>query len=188
MDFRLAPDPRVMTWAPPSGGARSSKSVFATFQGRKLRIQTPKCRCRMFRDGATSSLYLYSDDHEVQQDFLKYVTALEDYCSSLTYLRNCELSSCVRNETSVRLNVWESTEWFDLEGLHVPSPESLNACSCILEFTGCWLSAGQKFGLKWKVVQVKEETPPGKPMEDFLDGDEVFPRWDTGGKCMFLDD
>lgn len=183
MDFRLAPDPRVMTWAPPTG--TRSKSVFATFQGRKLRIQTPKCRCRLFRDSATASLYLYSDGHEVQDDFLMYVKGLEDYCSSLAFLRDSELSSCIRNERSIRLNVWESTEWFDLEGVHVQSPETINGCSCILEFTGCWLSTGQKWGLKWKVMQIKEEEPPAKPSEDFIDDESPIC---TQHECMFLDD
>lgn len=180
----MAPDPRVMTWTSPTG--TKSKSIFATFQGRKLRIQTPACRCRLFRDSSTASLYLYADPTSLHESFWSYVSSLETFCSAIPHMKDLEASSCIRNETSIRLNVWESTEWFDMQGVHVQSPETLAACSCILEFTGCWLSATGKWGLKWKVVQIKEEPVPPKQELQFLDDDDVPPS--LGTECMFLDD
>lgn len=177
----MAPHPSLMTWTPPTGAR--SKSIFATFQGRKVRIQTPPCRCRIFRDSGSASLYIYSDGHPVQDEFWAYVRSLEGYCASLKDVHHLEASSCIRNETSIRLNVWESTDWFDADGRYVQSPESVQCCSCILEFAGCWISTTQKWGLKWKVTQIMEGSLPTD--HDFLDDDDDG-QHETS--CMFLDD
>lgn len=179
MDCRLAPHPSLLTWTPPTGAR--SKAVYATFQGRKLRLQTPLCRCRLFRDSATASLYLYADDIEAHNDFWAYVQSLEEYCLQLVSLRHLEMSSCIRNGTSIRLNVWESTEWFDDEG-KVSDDADVEACRCLLELTGCWISP-QKWGLKWKVVQIKKQAPAATPATS-----PVTTTTTTNVPCLFLDD
>ena len=169
MDFRLAPKPTELAWLAPRGFGKT-KTAAATSGGKKFVIQTPVCGVRMFKDQRSTTLYLSVND-DVRQEFAEFLKAYEEYAAGLPHAAGIELSSCIRN-TSVRLMVWDDAQWFDQGGNFLKDPPtSIDACACILEFGGCWISA-DKWGLKWRVTQVQlcdsSETPaarepPAKP-------------------------
>lgn len=163
MDFRKAPHPSLLTWTPPTGNGKS-KTVHATYQGRKLLFQTPRCRCRIFRDASTS-LYLYFDDTELQAEFKAFVEDMETYASQMMdrFDVHVECSSCIRQGRSMRLNIWENTDWFDRNGMKISSDVPLDGCSCLIELKGCWVSS-RSWGLKWNVLQIKQEEPPARDL------------------------
>lgn len=66
--------------------------------------------------------------------------------------------SCVDTNSpvpGVRLAAFEDTRFFDADGRPHTSPTAITSCSCLLELTGAW-TTDAKWGLRWKVVEVKE--------------------------------
>lgn len=170
-----------MTWTLPTGPG-ATKTIHATFHGKKLRVQTPVCRCKVFKDTASAALYLYFDDSTLHRDFEAYVHDLESFAAEMSCLHHLESRSCLRTShagTSMRFNVWESTQWYDEDGEYLKESPQMRGCSCIVEFRGCWVSQ-TGWGLKWNVVQIKQARPPPpvQPacmiLDDLQDQDDAY--------------
>lgn len=165
MDFRLAPKPSELTWLPPRGIPQKTRTAAATFQGKKLLVQTPECPVRVFRNQGSVTVYLDLTHSEVASDFAIWVESYEDFAAAVHV--DCPAaakSPSIRNG-SLRLMIWEDAQWFDGCGVYLKHPPDgpLATASCILEFQGCWVGA-DKWGLKLRVtqIQVHEGKPPPK--------------------------
>lgn len=176
MNFQVAPQPHELTWTAPKGNGKT-KTASATFGGRRLTIQVPPSHTRVFREQSSTTLYLLLDS-PLHNKFQTFLQGLESHASQFPHATDRDLSSCIRQRPgehpSFRLNVWE-TQWFDQAGVFLKDPPlSFDACSCILEFNGCWVGESS-WGLKWKAIQIKVEdmdgsvAPPPSPEYAFVD-------------------
>lgn len=164
MDFRSV-TPSSLTWSTLSRG----QPVARTPQGGKVVVQTPTCPCRvsmhspgMFR--IDMSLRAHVPIHAA---FMDWVSDIEE--SATEHLRIPKMrSSCVYNG-NLRLMAFSDTLAFDASGSLSADLMSAAACACVVELQGCW-TTDQKWGLRWKVVQVKftHEAPalPPAPGEE----------------------
>lgn len=156
MNFQVFPQPSEFVWSSPKGNGKT-QTASAIREGRRLSLQVPACRTRMFRETASTTLYLCLDT-PIQKDFGAFVKRYEDYISTMEFARERTLSSCIKDtqNTSFRLPVWE-TQWFDQTGTYLKeAPAQVHGCSALLEFQGCWVNATH-YGLKFKVVQIRLE-------------------------------
>jgi hypothetical protein len=154
MDFRQAPHPGELSWLPPTGFGKT-KTAAATYGGKKIVIQTPVCRTRMFKDPRSTTLYLsLSGGNHVHEEFEHFIESLEKHAASLPHAEHLELSSCLRNG-SMRLTAWDDVQWFDHDGMYLKeAPKSIDSCACTVEFGGCWVT-DQKWGLRWSIKQIR---------------------------------
>jgi hypothetical protein len=160
MDFRAAPQPSELTWLAPRGGPTArSKTAAATYNGKKILVQTPECATRMFVDMSSRTLYLQlPGDSDIHADFAQWIQSYEDFAASK--FEGVEVSPSVRNG-SLRLMVWDDTQWFDDSGTFLKDPpKALDKCTCILEFGGAWVSPG-KWGLKFRATQIRAASGGG---------------------------
>lgn len=168
MDFRVAPGPSELTWSAPTGFGKT-KTAGATFGGKKIMVQTPAFKARMFKDPRSTTLYL-SLAGDIGEAFSTFVESYESFAS--TKLEG-ELSSCLRNG-SFRVTAWDDVQWFDAAGVFLKeSPTSLDAVVVAMEFGGCWVSNG-KWGLKWRVQQIKAVSSPATPKPDVSKTEYAF--------------
>jgi hypothetical protein len=176
MNFQLAPKPHEFTWTPPKGNGKT-KTAAATFGGRRISIQVPPSHTRFFREQSSTTLYFVLDS-DIHKKFQTFIENLESHASDFPHATNRELSSCIRQRPgehpSFRLNIWE-TQWFDQSGGYMKDPPmTVEGCSCILEFNGCWVGESS-WGLRWKAVQIQlvdmpeDIKPLPKPQFAFLD-------------------
>lgn len=161
MDFR-AISPSELTWLPARGMGKT-KTAVATLHGKKITIQTPTCPTRMFTDAGSRTLYLKLDDSEVHRHFATWIEALE---AAAPDMNDYEKSPSLRNG-SLRLMVWDDAQWFDASGAFLKDPpKAVGKCTCVLEFGGCWISTGARWGLKFRVSQIQvaaeDPDPPAK--------------------------
>lgn len=157
---RLPPADRFI-WTSPTGNGKT-KTVSATYLGKRVKFQLPPCRCRLFTNQGSHTVYI-TLENEIQSEFRRLVEEYEAYVVSLVNPDGgLELSSSIKSSeqyTSFRLTVWEA-QWFDESGSFLrDAPGSMTVCSCILEFQGAWVGS-TSFGLKFKALQIKAE-PPG---------------------------
>jgi len=156
MDFRLAPSAPELTWLAPRGFGKT-KTAAATYNGKKIVVQTPPCPTRMFKDAGSKTLYMRLDESEVHREFAAWIESYEAHAAPL---HEVEMSPSLRNG-SFRLMVWDDAQWFDAAGTFLKDPPAVvEKCTCIMEFGGCWVSAS-KWGLKWRVTQVQLQDPAG---------------------------
>lgn len=168
MDFRLAPNPCELSWQPPRGIPAKTRTAAATFQGKKLVVQTPECPVRLFRNQGSVTLYLDLTSSEIAKEFGAWVESCE-HAASTVLEEWCPVdakSPSVRNG-SLRLMIWEDAQWFDGAGVYLKEPPDgpIATASCILELQGCWVGTG-KWGLKLRATQIqvqKGKAPPPAP-------------------------
>ena len=172
MDFRQAPRSSELSWVSPKGFGKT-KTAAATYGGKKIVIQTPPCKTRMFKDPRSTTLYL-SLSGNVGEDFREFVESYEKYATGLPHAENIELSSCLRNG-SLRLTAWDDVQWFDTDGTFLKeAPKSIESCMCTVEFGGCWVTE-TKWGLRWSIKHIRlmdtspYAEPRPKPEYAFLD-------------------
>lgn len=172
MDFRQAPCPSELSWLSPTGFGKT-KTAAATYGGKKIVLQTPQCKTRMFKDPRSTTLYL-SLSGSLHQDFEGFIESYEKYAAGLPHAENIEVSSCLRNG-SLRLTAWDDVQWFDTDGIFLKeAPKSIDSCVCTVEFGGCWVTE-QKWGLRWSIKHIRlvETSPYIEPRQNpeyaFLD-------------------
>jgi hypothetical protein len=166
MDFRFAPPASEIRFALPT--RKSSGKTQTASSNVRVSIQTPPCSARLFKDTASSSLYISPEQlsDEMWYYFSSYEAQLDDI------KEDREVASCMRNG-SIRLGIFEDTQWFDVDGtfLGTAPPSEVARCACILEFGGAWMTEA-KCGLRWRVSQVRllrDLPPPPPPPPMFLD-------------------
>jgi hypothetical protein len=161
MDFRVAPLPSELTWSAPVGFGKT-KTAGATFGGKKIVVQTPPFKARMFKDPRSTTLYL-SLAGGTGPAFAKFVESYETFVSENLGLG--EPSSCLRNG-SFRVTAWDDAQWFDCDRTYMKEPPtSLDVVIVSMEFGGCWISGG-KWGLKWRIRQIKLAPSNDGPSND----------------------
>ena len=158
MHVSRIPPAEKYTWTSPKGNGKN-KTVSATYLEKRVKFQVPPCRCRMYTNEGSQSLYL-TLENDIHDKFREVVEEYESYVASLVDPEGVlEISSSIKTSgqyTSFRLTVWE-TQWFDEHASYLRDPpESMTACSCILEFQGAWVGTSS-YGLKFKPLQIKKE-------------------------------
>ena len=160
MHIAKLPEPDKYLWSNPRGNGKT-KTAAATYAGKRIRFQLPPCRCRLFDNQGSHTLYL-TLENTVQKQFeeriLEYETYAATVVSALAGDGPLRLLSSIRSGhvSDFRLSVWE-TEWFDETGTYTSeAPTEMVACSCILEFQGVWIGS-DTYGLKFRPVQIRAE-------------------------------
>ena len=163
MDFR-AVDPGALTW---SMGPRGLPAVRNT-AGAKVIVQTPTCPCRvtvqapgMYRMELQLMPGVASHDA-----FAKWASEVEDSAADAGALAGWKggkrRSSWVFNGTA-RLMAFSDTMAFDADGKLSADLMDAQGCAALIELQGLW-STDAKWGVRWKVSQVKfSKEPPTLP-------------------------
>lgn len=153
MDFRLvSPSDVAWTTATPRGAPRPVDKVV---------VQTPlaPCRVTLARPGMyrVDTAFRHSTVHH---EFAEWVSALEESASENLddWIAGREASSSVFRG-SMRLMVFADTPVFDATGAMSADLMDAAACACLVELQGCW-TTDDKWGLRWKVSQLKFDTAP----------------------------
>lgn len=149
--------------------------------GAKVQVQTPVAACRMvpmvskFSSGWTLDLTFQDSDPVAAAfaDFLEDTMAAAVAWGGVTGVQPADaVTRSFGGGRSLRVTAFSDTLFFDPSGaVTLPSggAQSLGA-SCLLELQGLWTSPA-RWGLRWRVVQVKEapNAPAAAPSFAFLD-------------------
>lgn len=155
MDFRIAPQPAEFAWLSPRGPPNArTRTAAATFQGKKVVVQTPPCTTRLFKDNNTTLYLDLPSDESPHAEFAAWIESFETYASQNVSTGDAAPSPAVRNG-SLRLMLWESCQFFDADGTFLKeAPSAISKCVCVLEFGGLWVT-DRSWGLKLNVTQVQ---------------------------------
>jgi hypothetical protein len=132
-----------------------------------------------------------NDDDDVQTEFLEFLSKLQTSCAEWGGLNHLALSDSVYYARSMyadhrctfRVTAFSDALFFDADASQVQSPAAMAACSCVLQLQGAWTTA-EKWGLRWKVVQVKAAAAPQLPATVATVA-TVAPRPPVAQECMF---
>ena len=169
MDFRRI-DPAAIGW----GGAWYRGQPTARLPGgAKVQVQTPPCACTvrlaqpgMFR--VELALRPEVPSHSAFAEWLGEVERSVEAAAAASpelqqWAAGKSRSTTVYNGT-MRLMAFNDTMAFDREGALSANLMDAAGCACLLELTGCW-STDARWGLRWKIVQIKFDTaPPDLPV------------------------
>lgn len=180
MDFRLVSPPDI-AWSTWSRG----QPVARTAQGGKVVVQTPLCPCRMSLAGAGMyrvELALRPDlpAHAAFADWLSDVEDSAQAAPALAEWRGARRRSTTAYNNSVRLMAFSDTLAFDASGNLSADLMAARGCACILELQGGW-SGEARWGLRWKIVQIKFAEECALPTAPQVDDDEDITTTTTGG-------
>lgn len=186
MDFRSVA-PSSVTWATWSRG----QPVARTRQGGKVVVQTPACACTVSL--ASPGMYriqmMLNGSSPVHAAFCEWLGELEEAAGEAPELASWKASkgrsTCVYNNT-MRLMAFSDTMAFDESGKMSADLMTAKGCACIVELQGCWTS-DSRWGLRWRVVQVKfsKEAPVTMAFVDDDDGDGSGGGNGGGGAAAF---
>lgn len=160
MDFR-AVDPAALTW---DAWYRGQPGARAAGTGAKVTVQTPVAPCRVSLAGSG----MYRIDMRLRPDvaahaaFAEWVGELENAASEAPELaewRQDKARSTSVYNGNFRLMAFSDTLTFDAAGKLSFQLIDAASCACLVELQGCW-STPAKWGLRWKVVQVKFDSSP----------------------------
>jgi len=182
MDFRTV-DPAAIQWATGPRGL----PVARTPAGR-VTVQTPLCACRpSLASAGMYRLELFFLPHVAQHAaFCQWMADVEDAAADKLRFPDKVRSACVYNN-GMRLMAFSDTLAFDASGKLSADLLDAASCSCIIELQGCWTSE-YKWGLRWKIVQLKfgAEAPAFPPAP--TTGDDDVPARPAGEAFAFLED
>ena len=175
-DFRSV-DVSAIRWFP-----QSRKTVPAT----PVRVQVPAAPCTVALAPGRYVLDLVLAAHPAHAAFVDFVRRVEEAAvrearPAVAGLRWCPCLDADSLVPTLRLSAFDDTRFYDAAGGRHAAPEGARACACLLELGGAWTTDGC-WGLRWKVLEVKECAPLGVPCM-LLDDDG-----DGGVPCMILDD
>lgn len=167
MDFRNV-NPTNIVWQ--RGGRQGN--VLATMKNGKVMVQTPKCPCsvNVHSAGVFRIDMKLSTLNPVHARFTEWVSDIEHHASG-PWKDDSVLSSTVYN-SNFRVMAFSDTMTFDEQGNLSADVILAKSCSALLELTGAWTSNG-KWGLRWRVMQVKFSTE-GHEECLFVDDDEFL--------------
>lgn len=160
MDFRAIPaeDITWTAWYRGQPGAR-------TAAGQKVVVQTPRAACRVSLAGAGMfriDMAMKPHLDAIHEAFCSWVGALEEAVGAAPDLqawRQGKSRSTTLYNNNLRLMAFSDTLCFDDTGTLSFDLIDATNCACIVELQGCW-STEARWGLRWKVTQVKFGTGP----------------------------
>jgi hypothetical protein len=158
MDFRAVGTSDV-DWASRYRGQPGAR----TRDGGKVVVQTPVMPCRVSLAGAGMfRIDMALQPTALHSSFGEWVADIEDAAAEAPELREWRAgktrsTSIYRN--GMRLMAFSDTMAFDGEGKLSFNLLDATSCACLVELQGCW-STETRWGLRWKVVQVKFSTDP----------------------------
>ena len=155
MDFRIAPQPSELAWLSPRGPPNAkTRTAAATFQGKKVIVQTPPCTTRLFKDNNVTLYLDLPSDESPHAEFAAWIESYEAFAAEHVQTGDATPSAGVRNG-SLRLMVWDDAQYFDADGTFLKeAPSAISKCVCVMEFGGLWVTE-RSWGLKWRVTQVQ---------------------------------
>jgi len=132
----------------------------------KVMVQTPTAPCQIaptpaFGPHARSISLKYATARTA--GFREFVAALEQAAeeNDARTVHGRRLAESVDWDGTFRVSTFGETVWFDADGRHVEGPSSeWNACACLLQLMGVWISSRGSWGLKWRVLECKEMPLP----------------------------
>lgn len=176
-DFRAA-EVSALTWFP-----QSRKAVPVT----PVRVQVPPSPCAVSLLPGRWGVELTLAGHAAHPAFVAFLAEAEAHARehARPAVPGLRWYSCVGAESLVpklKLSAFDDTKFFDAAGLPSTDPTGFAAASCLLELTGAWTSDAA-WGLRWKVLEVKDVGAAMTVPSLFLDDDPLPP-----APPMFLDD
>lgn len=137
-----------------------------------VRVQVPPSPCAVTLLPGRFGVELTLAGHAAHPAFVAFLRDVEQHAqaNARPAADSLEWHSFVDADSpvpAVRLAAFEDARFFDADGLPHASPTAITACSCLLELTGAW-TTGAKWGLRWKVLEVKE-VPGGVHVPCLLD-------------------
>lgn len=171
-DFK-ALDPQSVAWAAswhrgqPAARVREGDGGPATA---KLLVQTPVAPCRVSLVG--SGMYRVDmafggpRPPRVHSDFCDWVCEVDE-AAATACRADAALADWSRGKSQstslfragMRVTAFSDTLCFDRDGTLSFDLMDAQCCSCLLELQGCW-STDARWGVRWKVMQVKFDTEP----------------------------
>ena len=154
MDFRTI-DASSVRWSLWTRG----QPVGRTPGGAKIQVQTPLCPCSVTPAGAgmfrvNLKLSRVVEAHDAFATWIGNVEESAAEASELLAGRGAlRRSECVYNN-SMRLMAFSDTLAFDDDGKLSGDLMDAAGCAALIELQGLW-TAGGKWGLRWRVVQLK---------------------------------
>lgn len=160
--------------------------------GARVQVQTPQCSCRVSLAGSGSYRIdmTLRPDVASHRDFGAWIAAVEDRAVDATQLdewkKNKSMSSTVFRD-NLRFMAFSDTTVFDESGALSNGLMDAVSCSALVELQGCW-GTDSRWGLRWKVVQLKFSTsPPTFPIDDSPTTDDDENAGDDSLPFAFLD-
>lgn len=151
--------------------------------GGRLQVQTPMtaCRASVAHPGMYRVELSLRPDVAAHAAFREWVTEIERSAERAAaqdaelaaWMGTKQRSATVYNDT-MRLTAFSDTLTFDSCGKLSAGLMDAAACACLLELSGCW-SSESRWGLRWRIVQLKFDTvAPTFPVQCMLE-DDVTP-------------
>lgn len=167
MDFRSV-DASSVRWMLLPRGAPGAR----TPQGAKIVVQTPTCPARvsLARPGMYRVELALSRHVPVHSAFCDWIAALEESASEAQAVaafragkRRSDWVYSTSTNASVSLTVFSDTLAFDEKGVLSADLMSARGVTALIELQGLW-STDAKWGMRWRVTQLKfTTTPPELP-------------------------
>lgn len=159
MDFRHV-DASQVSWATWNRGQPAAR----TPNGGKVVVQTPPCAVRVSlpSPGMYRLDMKLRPDVEIHQAFGEWLADIENSVAEAECLqewRAGKSASTTVYNGNLRLMAFSDTLAFDASGSLSADLMHAASCSCIVELQGCW-STDARWGLRWRVVQVKFSKEP----------------------------
>lgn len=134
--------------------------------GARLQVQTPLSACRV----SVAHPGMYRVELSMRPDvaahiaFKEWVTEIERSAEAAaagdselaSWMGTKQRSATVYND-NMRLTAFSDTLTFDSTGKLSAGLMDAAACACLLELSGCW-SSDTRWGLRWRIVQLKFDT------------------------------
>lgn len=155
MDFKTIA-PSSITWTTWYRGQPAARLG----DGIKVIVQTPVATCRvsLATQGMQRIDMALQPVTQVHADFAEWLCDVDSAAAdAVTAWRHGKTQSSSLFRNSFRLTAFTNTECFDAAGKVSFDLIDAASCSCLLELQGCW-STDSRWGLRWKVVQVKFDT------------------------------
>lgn len=168
-DFRHV-SPAALTWFP-----QSRRVVPVT----PVRVQVPPSACAIALLPGRYGVELTLAGHAAHPAFVRFLAEVEAHAReharpadpSLRWFPCADADALV---PKLRVSAFDDTKFFGADGLPSTDPTGFAACSCLLELTGAW-TADAAWGLRWRVLEVKDAgAPPALPAL-FVDDDAPPP-------------
>lgn len=135
-------------------------AVAATGPGGKVRVQVPECPCFVsVHSPGTYRVELKLPNSPTHDSFAEWIGEVESIADSSRGAWGpglCKSEALYHNGTvnSMRLLAFSDTLVFDEHGELSADLMTAKKCIALVELAGCWTS-GARWGLRWKVVQIK---------------------------------
>jgi hypothetical protein len=149
---------------------KSHRGAYASVGTKKIQVQTPAMRCSAtpkvmaHSTGWTIDLYLSNDD--ICTKFVDFLRDLQSSAAQWGQLGDTlTMSDAVYQngyQSRFRLTAFSDVQIFDIDRNQISTMDGMKACICLLQFQGAW-TANERWGLSWKVLQVKQVEEPEAP-------------------------